>query len=141
MAHIYWDAMLIKRSTIIVILSSYRGFDPILFRRLKVSLRREAILADSTAPTDLLVTTETNPYQLDYLCVLDFEATCEEPNPPDYVHEIIEFPVILLNLKTLKVVSRPRDTAVLPRPSPSSLVDVACSSSSNTEWGCWVAAG
>ena len=38
--------------------------------------------------------------------MLDFEATCEDPNPPDYVHEIIEFPVVLLNLKTLKVVSK-----------------------------------
>lgn len=40
---------------------------------------------------------------LKYLCILDFEATCEEVNPPDYIHEIIEFPVVLLNLTTLKI--------------------------------------
>ncbi|NWX94084.1 ERI1 exoribonuclease, partial [Nothoprocta pentlandii] len=40
---------------------------------------------------------------LDYLCVVDFEATCEEGNPPGFVHEIIEFPVVLLNTRTLQI--------------------------------------
>ena len=53
---------------------------------------------------------EANPYGLDYLCVLDFEATCEEVNPDDYLHEIIEFPVLLLNLKTLEIVSKESHT-------------------------------
>lgn len=34
----------------------------------------------------------------DYVMVLDFEATCEECPPMDYLHEIIEFPVVLIDL-------------------------------------------
>jgi len=55
------------------------------------------------------------PYE--YYCVLDFEATCEEPNPEGYEHEIIEFPVVLLNASDLKV----KDTIqifVKPRDKP-----------------------
>jgi len=37
-----------------------------------------------------------------YLCVLDVEATCEK-NDRRYVHEIIEFPVVLVDLHTRKV--------------------------------------
>ena len=33
----------------------------------------------------------------DYLVVVDFEATCEERNTPDYPHEIIEFPGVLVD--------------------------------------------
>ena len=38
-----------------------------------------------------------------YLCVLDVEATCEK-NSKSYVHEIIEFPVVVLDLYDKKVV-------------------------------------
>lgn len=41
----------------------------------------------------------------DYICVVDFEATCEEDNPPDFLHEIIEFPMVLINTHTLEIVS------------------------------------
>lgn len=41
----------------------------------------------------------------DYICIVDFEATCEEGNPPEFIHEIIEFPVVLLNTHTLEIVS------------------------------------
>lgn len=41
----------------------------------------------------------------DYICVIDFEATCEENNPPEYLHEIIEFPIALMNTRTLEIVS------------------------------------
>jgi len=40
---------------------------------------------------------------LDYLCVLDFEATCNEDGPVPIPQEIIEFPVLLLNIKTGRV--------------------------------------
>ena len=80
------------------------GSDEILRKRLKSHLRRELIQSDPTAPSDLVAQTTLNPYGLDYLCVLDFEATCLEKNPPDFIHEIIEFPVLLLNLQTLNVV-------------------------------------
>lgn len=81
------------------------GAKDILYKRLKSHLRVECISKDPTAPWELQNQCQTNPYNLDYLCILDFEATCEDPNPPDYIHEIIEFPVVLLNLKTLQIVS------------------------------------
>ena len=36
---------------------------------------------------------------VDYFVVIDFEATCEERNPPGYPHEIIEFPAVLVKLQ------------------------------------------
>ncbi|XP_014662783.1 PREDICTED: 3'-5' exoribonuclease 1-like [Priapulus caudatus] len=51
----------------------------------------------------------THPYALhhevfyDYLCVIDYEATCESTNKPSYKHEIIEFPIVLVNVKTLEI--------------------------------------
>lgn len=41
----------------------------------------------------------------DYLCVIDFEATCEDRDGADYPHEIIEFPAVLLKTTTAEVVS------------------------------------
>lgn len=41
----------------------------------------------------------------DYICVVDFEATCEEDNPADFHHEIIEFPMVLISTHTLEIVS------------------------------------
>jgi len=39
---------------------------------------------------------------LNYILVLDFEATCEK-DQNDYVHEIIEVPVVMLNVQTGKI--------------------------------------
>ena len=36
----------------------------------------------------------------DYYLVVDFEATCEERNPADFPHEIIEFPGVLVDGRT-----------------------------------------
>ncbi len=82
-----------------------RGCHEVLRKRLKIYLKRQMIASDPAPPSDLLAFADLNPYGLDYLLVLDFEATCQEINPPDYIHEIIEFPIILLNLQTLNVVS------------------------------------
>lgn len=41
----------------------------------------------------------------DFICVVDFEATCEQDNPLDFTHEIIEFPMVLFNTHTLDIVS------------------------------------
>ncbi|PBJ72914.1 hypothetical protein BCY84_15003 [Trypanosoma cruzi cruzi] len=43
------------------------------------------------------------PY--DYLLVLDFEATCEESTPPSYLHEIIEFPVVMVDVRLQRAVA------------------------------------
>lgn len=85
-------------------LYTYRGCNEVLRKRLKSHIKREMIASDPAPPSDLLALATLNPYGLDYLLVLDFEATCQQPNPPDYIHEIIEFPVLLLNLQTLSVV-------------------------------------
>lgn len=85
--------------------TSCSGSRDILYKRLLTKLKLDCISAEPTAPWELRNQVQPNPYNLDYLCILDFEATCEEPNPKDYIHEVIEFPVILLNLKTLEVVS------------------------------------
>jgi 3'-5' exoribonuclease 1 len=42
--------------------------------------------------------------KFDYVCVIDFEATCTENKIADYPHEIIQFPVVLINMKTFQVV-------------------------------------
>lgn len=44
------------------------------------------------------------PTPFDYICVIDFEATCDEVNKQNYPHEIIEFPIVLINLKTMLIV-------------------------------------
>ena len=38
---------------------------------------------------------------VDYLLVIDFEATCEEKNPAGYPHEIIEFPAVLVSCENV----------------------------------------
>ena len=43
--------------------------------------------------------------EVHFYCVIDFEGTCEEENPKDYIHEIIEFPAVLVDANTLEVVS------------------------------------
>ncbi|KAL4231271.1 3'-5' exoribonuclease 1 [Mactra antiquata] len=41
----------------------------------------------------------------DYLAVIDFEATCDENNP-SYRHEIIEFPVVLIDVDEMEIVDK-----------------------------------
>ena len=43
-----------------------------------------------------LMEPKANP-NADYFLIIDFEATCEEKNPPGYPHEVIEIPVILVS--------------------------------------------
>ncbi|CBZ23979.1 conserved hypothetical protein [Leishmania mexicana MHOM/GT/2001/U1103] len=45
------------------------------------------------------------PCPYDYLLVLDFEATCEEHPPPNYLYEIIEFPVVVVDVRLQRVVA------------------------------------
>jgi 3'-5' exoribonuclease 1 len=40
----------------------------------------------------------------DYFVVIDFEGTCEKKTTTGYIHEIIEFPAILVNARTLELV-------------------------------------
>lgn len=67
-------------------------------KRLKSHYKRQKLL-QTAAEGDA-----TDTYY-DYICVVDFEATCEEHNPSDFHHEIIEFPMVLVNTHTLEIVS------------------------------------
>ena len=44
-------------------------------------------------------------HRLLFLLVIDFEATCESSNPDNYRHEIIEFPVVVVDCETKSIVS------------------------------------
>ena len=70
------------------------GKRPLLQQRLKTYFKnkmlREAGLRE-------------NCEKFDYFLVVDFEATCEERNSPEYPHEIIEFPGVLVDGLTGRV--------------------------------------
>ncbi|XP_068162705.1 3'-5' exoribonuclease 1 [Antennarius striatus] len=74
-----------------------RGVKDVMKRRLKSHYKKQKLLQSATEG----VSTDT---YYDYICVVDFEATCEEDNPSDFHHEIIEFPMVLINTHTLEIV-------------------------------------
>lgn len=74
-----------------------RGVKDVLKKRLKSYYKKQKLM--QTVQTESI----TNDTYYKYICVVDFEATCEESNPPGYLHEIIEFPVVLVNTHTLEI--------------------------------------
>lgn len=74
-----------------------RGVKDVLNKRLKNYYKKQKLKQSlaAGAPADTYY---------DYICVVDFEATCEENNPSDFVHEIIEFPIVLIDTNTLEIV-------------------------------------
>ncbi|KAM9327595.1 3'-5' exoribonuclease 1 [Pholidichthys leucotaenia] len=74
-----------------------RGVKDVMKKRLKSHYKKQKLIqtAAEGGPTDTYY---------DYICVVDFEATCEEDNPSDFLHEIIEFPIVLINTHTLEIV-------------------------------------
>ena len=83
-------------------MSFYRGEHHVIQQRFKNHLHRSIAAAETDCPPNAVQ--PTNPLNLDYLVVIDFEATCQENCPKDWVYEIIEFPALLLNVHTLKMV-------------------------------------
>ncbi|KAM8939124.1 3'-5' exoribonuclease 1 isoform 2-T2 [Pelodytes ibericus] len=74
-----------------------RGVKDVLRKRLKNYYKKQKLtkmLSKESSSTDTYY---------DYICIIDFEATCEEGHTPDYTHEIIEFPIVLLNTQTLEI--------------------------------------
>ncbi|XP_071287779.1 3'-5' exoribonuclease 1-like isoform X2 [Agelaius tricolor] len=71
-----------------------RGVKDVLKKRLKNYYKKQKLMQKEHISGDSCY---------DYICVVDFEATCEEGNPPEFVHEIIEFPVVLVNTRTLEI--------------------------------------
>lgn len=47
---------------------------------------------------------EVEKCKFDFIGVIDFEATCTEVQSKNYPHEIIEFPIVLIDMKSLKIV-------------------------------------
>ncbi|KAL7844021.1 hypothetical protein SRHO_G00225600 [Serrasalmus rhombeus] len=74
-----------------------RGVKDVLKKRLKNYYKKQKLKQSAAAggPGDTYY---------DYICVVDFEATCEESNPSDFLHEIIEFPMVLIDTHTLEIV-------------------------------------
>lgn len=53
-----------------------------------------------------------HPYRhrtFDYLIIVDFEATCEEKTEPNFNHEIIEFPAVLVDCRSGEIVKKWRE--------------------------------
>ncbi|XP_069092977.1 3'-5' exoribonuclease 1 isoform X2 [Pleurodeles waltl] len=73
-----------------------RGVKDVLRKRLKNYCKKQKL-------NHLNLDSSSGDTYYDYICVIDFEATCEEGNPLDYIHEIIEFPIVLLNTRTLEI--------------------------------------
>lgn len=71
-----------------------RGVKDVLKKRLKNYYKKQKLMLKEGNCVDSYY---------DYICIIDFEATCEEGNPPEFIHEIIEFPVVLLNTHTLEI--------------------------------------
>lgn len=75
-----------------------RGVKEVLQKRLKNHIKKEKLVQAKLAQ-------EKRMNEVHFYCVIDFEGTCEEENPKDYIHEIIEFPAVLVDATTLEVVS------------------------------------
>jgi len=76
------------------------GAKEVLAKRLKFH-HRKTTLANANIP---LNPPTRKICDFDFVAVIDFEATCVERNDFDYPHEIIEFPVVIVNMKTLQIV-------------------------------------
>ncbi|KAM8884746.1 3'-5' exoribonuclease 1 [Synchiropus picturatus] len=74
-----------------------RGVKDVMKKRLKSHYKRQKLQQTATEGA------ATDTYY-DFICVVDFEATCEELNPPGFMHEIIEFPMVLIDTHTRKIV-------------------------------------
>lgn len=71
-----------------------RGVKEVLRKRLKNYYKKKKL-----AKARIRHIQKTN---FDFFAVIDFEATCEENNI-DFKHEIIEFPIVLVDLDTMEV--------------------------------------
>lgn len=75
-----------------------------LRRRLKSYYQRQRLLTQSSSSNIVTQSNATERYY-DYLLIVDFECTCED-NVYKYEHEIIEFPVVVVDTKRRIIVKR-----------------------------------
>merc|ERR1739838_480809 len=76
-----------------------RGQKDVLQRRLKQYYRNRSLSNANIRDPDAI------SWFFDNYVVIDYEATCEGDKPIDYRHEIIEFPAVIVNSKSRKIVS------------------------------------
>ncbi|KAI9096244.1 ribonuclease H-like domain-containing protein [Phlyctochytrium arcticum] len=89
---------------------STKGHRKDLQKRLRSARKRQAAQATGDPPVsvDTLAVAFEEKLKIrkkadKYLCVIDFEATCEATSAFDFDNEIIEFPAVLLNARTGEV--------------------------------------
>lgn len=70
------------------------GSDEVRRKRLKSHYKKVKL-----GSADLYLSSKLLPYYV----IVDFEATCEVVNPPNYRHEIIEFPAVMVNSQTQEI--------------------------------------
>ena len=73
-----------------------RGVKEVLKKRLKNYYKRKKLAKERGKPF--------KKNNFDFFAVIDFEATCEENNI-DFPHEIIEFPIVLIDVQKMEIVS------------------------------------
>lgn len=76
-----------------------RGTREVLQKRLKYFYRKNRLSKANLRDPDSI------NFFYDNIVVIDYEATCEEDRPPKFKHEIIEFPAVLINTQSRKIVS------------------------------------
>lgn len=89
----------VKYSVLVICLkfiSISSGKKEVLVKRLKTYYKENNLKLENLNPEVKC--------KFDYICVIDFEATCSECQIRSYPHEIIEFPIVLINMKTLTIV-------------------------------------
>ena len=73
------------------------GVKEVLMKRLKTYFKREKLKCAHKL-------SEEKEQYYPYLVVIDYEATCEKNNPHDFLHEIIEFPAVLISTENNEIV-------------------------------------
>ncbi|PNF42020.1 3'-5' exoribonuclease 1 [Cryptotermes secundus] len=74
---------------------STEGNCDVLKKRLKNYYKKKKLTS-----ANLFTASKLSPYYV----IVDFEATCQETNVPDYQHEIIEFPAVLVSTELQQVI-------------------------------------
>ncbi|KAK7110273.1 3'-5' exoribonuclease 1-like [Littorina saxatilis] len=77
------------------------GVKEVLKKRLKNYYRRKKLIAAN-------VKNGVGDNQYDYLIIIDFEATCQDNNDK-FIHEIIEFPAVLVDVQQKEIVGMFRE--------------------------------
>ena len=81
----------------VFVLPIFRGVKEVLKKRLKGYYKKTKFQKAGFKPV--------GGAYYDYYLVIDFEATCDDSNSHEWQHEIIEFPIVLIDGKTQEVVS------------------------------------